>query len=217
MLHNWCFCWSKNYSHWGKLSWIQMKFVSEMLQHSAGYSERHRFACCGHSFGLSSDRSSQRLRTTVFAFLKVALLAFWQWETEIAKAWNKWPGALAPLRPAVVTEDFSLLSFFKKHSLAPLRFWIRMETFLNGAWREYRLTDAAQAEKAGTHSLTAFTHAHILTHYRLMWRWIKHHCHQKTMKIHKNNEKVKVEIHRTDLFVLYNTVCCFALDRHPRR
>lgn len=132
MLHNWCFCWSKNYSHWGKLSWIQMKFVSEMLQHSAGYSERHRFACCGHSFGLSSDRSSQRLRTTVFAFLKVALLAFWQWETEIAKAWNKWPGALVPLRPAVVTEDFSLLSFLKKHSLAPLRFWIRMETFWMG-------------------------------------------------------------------------------------
>lgn len=132
MLHNWCFCWSKNYSHWGKLSWIQMKFVSEMLQHSAGYSERHRFACCGHSFGLSSDRSSQRLRTTVFAYLKVALLAFWQWETEIAKAWNKWPGALAPLRPAVVTEDFSLLSFFKKHSFAPLRFWIRIETFWMG-------------------------------------------------------------------------------------
>lgn len=132
----------------------------------------------------------------------------------MAKAWHRWPGALTPLRPFGGSRGFlSCTHFF----LILLHISVHRHSggdILNGAWRAYRLTDAAQTENAGTHTLIALAHTHARMHTCTHTRTCRH-----TMKIPKNrnNEKVKVEIHQMDLFVLYNMVCRFALDRQPLR
>lgn len=96
---------------------------------------------------------------------------------------------------------------------------IQIDTY--GTDRKCRHSYSHSPMRVHAHShLNTHTHKHSHTYADTLLSDMKVYRKPLSLKDNerrknKNTETVKVQIHQTDHFVLYNTLCCFASDQQP--